>query len=191
MENELIKIDAETLDALPAAHFEGEIVVVEDEAGLQKACASLAGCRVIGFDTETRPSFKAGSQHRVALLQLSSADTCFLFRLSRMPIDKPLIKLLENKTITKVGLDIKNDLHAIQKLRRFKPEGFVDLQAIIRNHGIGELGLRKMAAAVLGIRISKAQRLSNWEAAELTAAQQLYAATDAWVSREIYMKLGK
>lgn len=191
MENELIKIDAATLDALPAAHFEGRIVVVEGVQGLREACDYLCGCGVIGFDTETRPSFKAGSQHRVALLQFSSDTTCFLFRLSKVALEKPIIALLENKTVTKVGLDIRNDLRAMQQLRRFKPEGFVDLQAIIRNHGIDELGLRKMAAAVLGIRISKAQRLSNWEAAELTAAQQLYAATDAWVSREIYMKLEK
>lgn len=189
MENELIKIDNDTLAALPAGQFEGRIVVVERAEQLAEACARLSAEKIIGFDTETRPCFRAGEHHSVALLQLSCADVCYLFRLSAFPPGAELVKLLENPAVMKVGLDIGNDIRAVQGVRRFRPAGFVDLQGIIRDHGIGELGLRKMAALVLGIRISKAQRLSNWEAAALTQAQQLYAATDAWVSREIYVRL--
>ncbi len=185
----MIKIDRQDLELLPHGRFEGQVVVVESEEAVQAACDYLSSCPAIGFDTETRPSFTAGATNRVALLQLSSPERCYLFRLCCMKMDKPLVKLLESEKVVKVGADIRNDLRAMQHLRHFRPRGFVDLQGIIRNHGIDELSLRKMAAAVLGIRISKAQRLSNWEAAHLTEAQCSYAATDAWVSLEIYRKL--
>ncbi len=187
----LIKIDREALESLPATHFEGQIVVVEHPEQLEEACRYLSGCKAIGFDTETRPSFTAGTVNRVALLQLSSPERCYLFRLCRMRLDKELIRVLESPDVVKVGADLRNDLRALQVLRHFRPGGFLDLQHIIRDHGIDELSLRKMAAAVLGIRISKAQRLSNWEAAALTPAQQLYAATDAWVALEIHSELSR
>ncbi|MDR2885633.1 MAG: 3'-5' exonuclease domain-containing protein 2 [Rikenellaceae bacterium] len=189
--SDLLKIDNQALEALPSRQFPGRITVVDGEKGIKEACERLMACRVVGFDTETRPAFTAGQRHKVALLQLSSADECFLFRLCKMPLDKQIVKVLTAPGVMKVGAAVRDDLKALQSLRHFKPEGFLDLQHIIRDHGIDELGLRKMAAAVLGYKISKAQRLSNWEAASLTPAQQLYAATDAWVSREIYIKLEK
>ncbi len=185
----LIKIDNETLAALPPGQFDGRIVVVDHPAKVAAACEDLARHPVIGFDTETRPSFTAGQVNRVALLQLSSAECCYLFRLCNIPLEKPILKLLASPSVVKVGADIRNDIKALQVLRHFSPRGFQDLQSVIRDHGIDELSLRKMAAAVLGIRISKAQRLSNWEAASLTAAQQMYAATDAWIALEIHKKL--
>ena len=187
--NGLIKIDNEALEALPSRQFAGRITLVEEEHDIARACNYLLSCPVLGFDTETRPAFTAGTRNKVALLQLSSADECFLFRLCKVRLDKAVLKVLSEPRILKVGAAVRDDLKALQALRHFRPGGFVDLQHIIRDYGIDELGLRKMAAAVLGYKISKAQRLSNWEAAELTTAQQLYAATDAWVSREIYMKL--
>ena len=144
---------------------------------------------MIGFDTETRPSFKAGVAHRVALLQLSTDERCYLIRLCKVRLDKAVTKILESKEIIKVGAAVTNDLRALQALRRFREDGFVDLQSIVSDWGIVDKSVRKMAAIVLGLRVSKAQRLSNWEAAELTPPQQMYAATDAWICSEIYKRL--
>lgn len=174
---------------LPAANFGGRIIVVNDEKQLAEACEYLRRQKLIGFDTETRPSFKAGVINRVALLQLSTEERCYLIRLSKVRFDKAVAKILESRDIVKVGADVANDLRALQKLRRFRQEAFVDLQSIVAEWGIGEKSVRKMAAIVLGLRVSKAQRLSNWEAAELTPPQQMYAATDAWVCVEIYNRL--
>ncbi len=166
-------------------------MVVDGDEGLAIACNYLLEQRVVGFDTETRPSFQAGVKHKVALLQLSGGDVCFLFRLCSMRLDKAIIKVLEKKDIIKVGAAIHDDLKALQALRRFRPGGFVDLQSIVGDYGIEAKSVRKLAAIVSGIRISKAQRLSNWEASSLTIQQQLYAATDAWVCRDIYLRLGR
>ena len=176
---------------MPTAAFGGRIVVVSDERQLAEACEYLRAQKVIGFDTETRPSFKAGVIHRVALLQLSSEDRCYLIRLSKVRFDKAVAKILESKDIIKVGADVANDLRALQKLRRFRQDGFVDLQSVVGEWGITDKSVRKMAAIVLGRRVSKAQRLSNWEAAELTRPQQMYAATDAWICVEIYNRLNR
>ncbi len=176
---------------LPAAQFSGEIVVVEQEGQIAAACEELAREAVIGFDTETRPSFKAGVHYRVSLLQLSTPKRCFLFRLCRIPLDKAILRLLENPQIKKVGAAVHGDLSGLKELRHFREAGFIDLQKIVEEWGIEEKSLRKMSALVLGMRISKAQRLSNWEAASLTPQQQMYAATDAWVCGRIYDKLNQ
>lgn len=182
-------ISNEELAALPLAQFPGRITVVDREEMLAEACAELMGRRAIGFDTETRPSFTSGISNKVALLQLSTPDHCFLFRLCKLRLDKALIRVLESPDILKIGAAVRDDIKGMQKLRHYRPAGFIDLQSIVENYGIAEKSVRKMAAVTLGIRISKAQRLSNWEASTLTPAQQLYAATDAWVSLEIYRKL--
>ncbi|MBE6196063.1 MAG: 3'-5' exonuclease domain-containing protein 2 [Rikenellaceae bacterium] len=176
---------------LPAAQFPGEIVVVERDEEIRAACEELAREAVIGFDTETRPSFKAGVHYRVALLQLSTPKRCFLFRLCHIPLDKAILHLLENPQIKKVGAAVHGDLSALKELRHFREAGFVDLQKIVEEWGIEEKSLRKMSALVLGMRISKAQRLSNWEATSLTPQQQMYAATDAWICGCIYDKLNQ
>ena len=175
--------------ALPAVLFDGPIVVVVDEKRIEAACRELASSPVLGFDTETRPSFKAGVTYRVALLQLSTPRRCYLFRLNCMRFDKPIVKLLENKNILKIGADVAGDIRSLHALRRFRPGGFVDLQQLAPEWGIEEKSLRKLSAIVLGKRVSKAQRLSNWEAAQLTEKQMRYAATDAWICPEIYRTL--
>ena len=182
-------ITNEEVTQLPALEFPGRMVVVDKLQMVNQACDDLLSHKIIGFDTETRPSFKAGKVNKVALLQLSTFECCYLFRLCTMRLDKAIIKVLESQDVTKVGVAIRDDLKALQKLRHFQPRGFVDLQSIVGDYGIKELSLRKLAAVVLDGRISKAQRLSNWEAAELTQAQKLYAATDAWVSVDIYEHL--
>lgn len=183
------KISNEELAALPAGAFAGRIVMVEDEKSLSAACKEMQKCRMLGFDTETRPSFRAGEVHRVALLQLSTEQTCWLIRLNKLNIDRQLAAILESPDILKIGAALPNDIQALQRLRRFKQGGFVDLQNIVNQWGVEEKSVRKLAALVLGIRISKAQRLSNWEAVTLTPPQQVYAATDAWTCLEIYHEL--
>ena len=182
-------ISNEEAALLPAIEFRGPIVVVDSEPRLREACRYLAAQPVIGFDTETRPSFRAGVVNRVALLQLSSPEQSFLFRLCKIPLDKAIVKILENKEILKIGADVKGDLRALHNIRHFQEAGFVDLQELAGEWGIEKKSLRKLSAIVLGQRVSKAQRLSNWEAAQLTDKQQFYAATDAWVCTRIYDRL--
>ena len=178
-------IDNDTVAALPAAHFPGRIVVVDKEEQIGEACGDLRRYKMIGFDTETRPSFRAGVSYKVSLLQLSTPDTCYLFRLSRIRLDNRILKVLGSHEILKVGADIMGDIRSLHALRDFKADGFVDLQHEAIRWGIQEKSLRKLSAIVLGERVSKAQRLSNWEAEQLTSQQQEYAATDAWVCTRI------
>ena len=181
----LATIDNDTVAALPAAQFPGRIVIVEKEEQVGAACADMRRHKVIGFDTETRPSFRAGVSYKVSLLQLSTPDTCYLFRLTRIRLDNRILKVLGSREIIKVGADIMGDIRSLHALRDFKADGFVDLQHEAIRWGIEEKSLRKLSAIVLGERVSKAQRLSNWEAEQLTPQQQEYAATDAWVCPRI------
>lgn len=185
----IAKIDNEQTAQLPAIEFRGEICIIDREEQIEAACNDLAAHRVIGFDTETRPSFKAGVSYRCSLLQLSTEQRCYLFRLNHIPLAKPLIKLLESAEVKKVGADVAGDIRSLHQLRHFRERGFIDLQSLVGEWGIEEKSLRKMAAIVLGHRVSKAQRLSNWESTTLTEKQQLYAATDAWVCIRILQEL--
>ncbi|MFR9649424.1 MAG: 3'-5' exonuclease [Rikenellaceae bacterium] len=183
------KISNEQTSQLPTLAFEGEVVVIDSMESVASACEDMRRWSVLGFDTETRPSFKAGVTYKVALLQLSTPEKCYLFRLSHMALPVEVIRILESPKIIKLGADILNDIRALKQLKRFTERGFIDLQKIIHEWGIEEKSLRKMSAIVLGQRISKAQRLSNWAAVQLTKQQITYAATDAWACIEIYNKL--
>ncbi len=182
-------ISNEQTALLPAIEFHGQIRIIDDEREIDEACKYLAAQPVIGFDTETRPSFRPGVTFRVSLLQLSSPEICYLFRLNKIPFSKPILQLLESKQTLKIGADVAGDLRSLRQIRHFRDNGFIDLQTIASTWGIEEKSLRKLSAIVLGQRVSKAQRLSNWEAASLTDKQQLYAATDAWVCTRIYDRL--
>ncbi len=182
-------ITKEALAALPTLSFDGQIVVVDHPEQIDSACDELLKERLIGFDTESRPAFRRGVVNRIALLQLSTDKKCYLFRLNKIRLDKAILKILESNKITKIGLSVTGDIRELETLRRFRPKGFVDLQALVPAHGIEELSLAKIAAITLGRRISKAQRLSNWEAVQLTEAQKLYAATDAWACLAIHKTL--
>ncbi|KAA6333800.1 Ribonuclease D [termite gut metagenome] len=144
---------------------------------------------MLGFDTETRPSFMKGRVNRVALLQLSTKHHAYLFRLCKMPIPPSLLALFSNPNILKIGVAIKNDMDTLRRSAKIQPQGFVDLQSLMKQFAITDLGLAKMAGIIMGFRISKSQQLSNWENAVLTEAQKRYAATDAWACHEIYKKL--
>ena len=182
-------IDNDSVAMLPAARFPGRIVVVDNDDMVDAACEDLQRYERIGFDTETRPSFRAGVSYKVSLLQLSTPDTCYLFRLCKIRLSNRILKILGSRRILKVGADVSGDIRQLRELREFNADGFVDLQHEASRWGIEEKSLRKLSAIVLGERVSKAQRLSNWEATALTEQQQDYAATDAWVSLKLLEEL--
>ncbi len=179
-------ITKEELSEMPTQHFEGEIIVINRPEEVDRAVQYLNEFAFLGFDTETRPSFKKGEVHKVALLQLSTNEKAFIFRLSQFDLTNSLIKLLSNPKIVKAGAAIRDDIKALQINRHFKPAGFVELQDVAQKLGINSFSLKKMSAIVLGFKISKAQQLSNWEAPELNEPQLIYAATDAWISYKLY-----
>ena len=179
------------IEKLEFASFPGQIQVI-DSLGkdFSRAISYLRSQKVIGFDTETRPSFTPNQpRYGVSLLQLSGPGKAFLFRLKSVGMHKRLCSLLADKKIIKVGAAIHDDIRGLQKLNDFSPEGFVDLQKIVSEYGIRDKSVKKMTAIILGFRISKTQQLSNWEAEKLSESQCRYAATDAWVCREMYLKL--
>lgn len=174
---------------MPTLLYQGRIITIDTAADVEKAVKALSGERVVGIDTETRPSFRKGVQYNVSLLQLSTADTCFLIRLCRTGLPDSLIAFLENKEIIKVGVSLHDDFQALARRRRFKAGGFFDLQKYVGNFGIEEMSLQKIYAIIFGEKISKNQQLTNWESDVLTDKQKLYAATDAWACLNIYNKL--
>ncbi|MEG0466911.1 MAG: 3'-5' exonuclease [Mucinivorans sp.] len=182
-------ISNEQASALEVSGFAGEIVVVDDDASMARAEELLAGEKLLGIDTETRPAFQKGTSYPLALLQVSTPEVSLLFRVQKVKLTPRIIAILQDKNVLKIGAALRDDIKALQKTQPFTPAGFVDLQTIICRWGIEEKSVRKMAAIVLGFKVSKAQRLSNWEAVRLTTAQQAYAATDAWVCLRIYQVL--
>ena len=189
MSNYSTHIEKSTITTMPTIVFEGRIITIDTVEDTDKAVKALSGETIIGIDTETRPSFKKGIQHTVSLIQLSTADTCFLIRLNRVNMPDSLISLLENKNITKVGLSLHDDFQALSKRHKFNPGAFFDLQKYVKEFGIEEMSLQKIFAIVFGQRISKSQQLSNWENDVLTDKQKQYAATDAWACLRIYNEL--
>ena len=182
-------ISKETINEMPACLFPGEIVVVDKNRELLKAIDYLNKQEILGFDTETKPAFAKGVINKVALMQIATDEVCYLFRLNKIGFPAELVKLLKDKRIKKIGLSLRDDFQALNKRKVINPESFIDLQTIVSDYGISELSLQKIYALLFGEKISKSQRLSNWESEELSESQQRYAATDAWATRKIYLKL--
>lgn len=184
-------IAAEDIERLDQVSFPGTIQVIDSVgAEFNNAIKYLKNQKIIGFDTETRPCFSASQpRYGVALLQLSSHDRAFLFRINNMGMHRRLCNLLSNDKVMKVGAAVTDDIRGLQKYSSFTPRAFVDLQKMVGNYGIKDRSVKKMTAIILGFRISKAQQLSNWEAETLSESQVKYAATDAWVCREMYVRL--
>lgn len=176
---------------MPIAQFKGNIVLVNTQEDANKAVQQLTCSDVIGFDTETRPSFKKGKSHKIALMQLATEDTCFLFRLNKIGIPDSLVELLTNDNIKKIGLSLKDDFSVIRRSIPILPKGFIELQTFVKKYGIEDSGLQRIYAILFDEKISKRQRLTNWEAQNLTESQQHYAALDAWACLRIYNKLIK
>ena len=177
------------INEFPLARYEGNIQLVRDEKQLSRAVDELKKETLLGFDTETRPTFRKGEHHLPALLQLGGENSVYIFQLKQLGFPKPLISILEDTKIIKAGVSIDYDLRELQLLADFEPDGFVDLGDVAKEIGIQNHGLRGLSAAVLGFRISKGASTSNWEKRELSHSQTKYAATDAWVGRELYKKL--
>lgn len=169
--------------------FDGKLTLVDNMETFYRVIDEIGRSGIVGFDTETKPSFRKGRRNTVSLLQLADDRNAWLFRLNMIGLPPELAALLADDNIHKVGVAIHDDIKALRTVSSFEPDGFVDLQGIVAGHGIKQLGLKKLTAIVLGYRISKSQQVSNWEAPVLTESQQLYAATDAWVCRRIYLAL--
>lgn len=183
------KYDKQLMADLPRAIFPGRIVVIVSESEAERAVDFLMRQPVLGLDTETRPSFSKGALHKVALLQVCSGEVCFLFRLNRIGLPRCLTKMLGDRTLTKVGLSWHDDLRLLGQLKHFCAGTFVELQSIAEQMGIEDKSLQKLYANIFGQKISKGQQLTNWEADNLTEAQKLYAATDAWACIQLYKEM--
>ncbi len=183
------RIDKEELKNLPRAVCTGEVRLVDNKVKLRKALKELEGVEVVGIDTETRPAFTKRQQHSVCLLQIATSEVTYLFRLNKLGFTEGLIKLLSNPDIIKVGLSLQDDCRALRKLEKFEPKSFLELQRFCLGYGIRDASLQKIYAIVFGQYMSKSQRMTNWEATELTQAQQEYAALDAIACLQIYNKL--
>lgn len=179
----------EELSTFPLLQYSEDIVVVDHLNQVEQAVRILRMSNKLGFDTETRPAFTKGHVNKVALLQLSSDEHAFLFRICDIGLPDSLAELLSDASILKIGVAISHDIQILRSITPFNPGGFVDLQNYVKPFGIESNGLSKLSGIVLGYRISKSQQLSNWEATELSEGQQRYAATDAWVALKIYEKL--
>ena len=183
------KYDKKLLADLPRLLFPGHIEVVVSESNAERAVEFLKRQPLLGFDSETRPSFSPGRQYKVALLQVCCKDVCFLFRLNRIGLPQCLINLLSDRKITKVALSWHDDLRALNGRKQFCAGTFIDLQDIAAQMGIQDMSLQKLYANIFGQKISKGQQLSNWESDNLTEAQKLYAATDAWACVRLYEEM--
>jgi len=182
-------ITYEEIEKCDLSWFKGEIVLVEDMESFNETFPRLFDSEVLGFDTETRPSFRKGRKNKVSLIQLANDKLACLIRINRVGIPPQLAQLLASEDVIKAGVAVHDDIRFLRSVRGFNPSGFVDLQKFVRDYGIQDSGLKKLAAIVLGFRISKRQQVTDWEAEQLTDAQQVYAATDAWVCYQIYRKL--
>lgn len=183
------KYDKQRIPDLPRVLFEGRIVVILTESEAQKAVDYLLSQPILGVDTETRPSFKKGRANKVALLQVASHEVCFLFRLNQLGISPAVKRLLEDKKVPKIGLSWHDDLNMLHKSGDFETGRFVDLQDHVREIGVEDLSLQKLYANFFGQKISKRERLTNWEADVLNDKQKQYAATDAWACIMLYEEL--
>ncbi len=183
------KFDKKDITLLPKAEFKGKIFIIISEKESDKAVQFLLKQKILGIDTETRPSFRRGQHYKVALLQVSTHDTCFLFRLNRIGITDSIKKLLEDCNTIKVGLSLKDDLRSLSEREDFIPGMFIDIQNEVKEIGIQDLSLQKIYANLFGMKITKNQQLTNWEADALTEAQKTYAATDAWACIQIYEEI--
>lgn len=186
IQQNISSITKEEIALLPIEDFTGKIVLIETIEAADKAVEILSKYTCVGFDTETRPSFRKGQRYKISLMQIATEDTCFLFRLNYIDIPDSLKDFLRSKKTLKVGLSLRDDFGAIRKRVDIEPLNFLDLQNYVGKFGIEDFSLQKIYAILFQKKISKGQRLTNWEAEILTEPQQKYAALDAWACLRIY-----
>ncbi len=186
------RIPKEGLSGLPLAAYSGKVILVETAEDVELALKNIAKEKLLGFDTESRPSFSSSQHFPVSIIQLCGEHCVWIFKLKNIQDLLPKIfEIFENPQIKKVGVAVKGDISALRKLCEFKPQGFEDISEKTRKIGIVNTGLRNLAAVFLGVRISKSAQMSNWANDELSSKQISYAATDAWISRELYENVNK
>jgi ribonuclease D len=186
------EITPEELKELDLGAFEGVIIEISKRDQVAEAVKLLREYEVLGIDTETKPSFKKGVKHETALLQISTPLKAFLFRLNHIGLSDLVVDLLNDNSIKKVGIALRDDISDLRRLNsNLEPQNMIDLNVLAPKLGFKNIGARKLSAMILGFRISKSQQVSDWEAETLTEAQKLYAATDAWICQEIYSKLSE
>ncbi len=181
------RLEKTEINELPLIRFQGSIQVAEDAKTFKRNAERLAKQKILGFDIECKPNFKRGPNNPPALLQVATADQAFLFRLYPVMKLGPLKKILENPNIIKTGVAVKDDVYNLKKIEEFEPAGFEDLAPLAQSLKIEQTGLRNLTAIFFSHRLSKSAQLSNWQKRPLTSSQLVYAATDAWISRELYL----
>jgi ribonuclease D len=184
-----VNISNDEINALPLGAYEGEIVVIADPDQLPSAFREISKHTLVGFDTETRPAFVKGQQYKVALIQIALPAQVFLIKLQSTGMTTEIIDFLQNESIAKAGVAVRDDIKALQRLKPYTPGGFVELALMSKQAGLEVESVKKLTALLLGFRISKTAQTSNWEAEVLNEKQISYAATDAWACLEIYKKL--
>ena len=182
-------ITKEEIAKFEIEEFKGRICEIQTLDEANKAIEYLSKFEMVGFDTETRPAFRKGNTYGVALIQLATDDVCMLFRLNKIGFPPSLIQFLSDTNLLKIGLSLKDDFCSMHRRQKFIPAGFIDLQKMVKEHDIEDISLQKIYALLFEKKISKNQRLSNWEAEELTDSQKKYAALDAWACLKIYKEL--
>ena len=181
-----ISITKEQLSGLPTVDFPGSITVIETLPDALEALRFINTCDRVGFDTETKPNFRKGQTNTVSLIQISTLERSFLFRLNKLGFFQELRDFMESDKIEKVGLSLRDDFHVLHRIAPFEPANFIDLQAVVKDFNISDSSLQKIYGIIFNGRISKSQRLSNWEAQQLSTGQQVYASIDAWACLRIY-----
>lgn len=184
-------VENSEINDLPLYHFNGGIFVIDTFDKLDYYLPLIIEHKMLGFDTETKPSFKKGVINPVSLLQITSSTQAFLIRINKIGLPDEIKNILSNEKILKIGLAIKDDIKILRDINEFEPQSFIDLQDYVGDFGIEAKSLKKITAIVLNKRISKSQQVTNWEKEELTEAQQIYAATDAWACLQVFKKLNK
>lgn len=184
-------ITREEINALPLQQFEGKIRLITKPEKLLPVFKKINKHTIAGFDTESKPIFLKGKYNPVALIQIALPEEVFLIRVNMTGLTEEIIGFFENDKITKYGVALRDDLRDLKKIKPFIPKSFVELNHLVKEIGIESNGLRKLAATILGFRISKSAQVSNWEAPQLTLKQKQYAATDAWVCLEMFQELQK
>ena len=181
------KITKKEINDLPAIYFKGKIHLCDNEKKISDAAIKLNKEKIIGFDTETKPSFKKGEYFHPSLIQLATEDDAYLFQLNKNQKIFKILKIFENSNIIKTGVAIERDVKDLNKIFSFKPKNFVELSTIAKNNNVENLGLRSLTALFFESKLSKKEQISNWAKNNLTESQIKYAATDAWISRKLYI----
>ena len=183
------EITVDEINNLELKKYSGKVLVIDSKKLIKNSCEEIKKNNIIGIDTETKPSFEKGIKNRVSLIQIATVKNVYLFRINKIEFPDELLDIFSDITIIKVGIAIHDDVRDLKRIKNFKDRSFIDLNNLAKDYGFISIGAKKLSALILGIRISKKQQLSNWETDRLTTKQIDYAATDAWICREIFIKI--